>query len=90
MSMSVSLSRLSFRPQNAFKLGKKVEVLTKSSGDFNQKDLLWKAANLGPPEWVSEEWVHDRLILRPALCDDAKTPDKQVYILVKNIAAFNS
>ena len=78
MSLSVSLSRLSFRPENAFKLGKK--VLTKSAGDFNQKDLLWKAANLGPPEWVSEEWVHDRL--RPALCDDAKTPDKQVYMLV--------
>ena len=58
--------------------GKK--VLTKSAGDFNQKDLLWKAANLGPPEWFSEEWVHDRL--RPALCDDAKTPDKQVYMLV--------
>ena len=62
------------------KLGKK--VLTKVKATSIIWNLLWKAANLGPPDWVSEEWVHDRPILRPALCDDAKTPDKQVYTLV--------
>ena len=76
MSTSVSLSRLSFRPEiSNWEEGMDEEVPTKSAGDFNQMetspegirtlDLLWKAANLGPPEWVSEEWARDRL--RPAL-----------------------
>ena len=90
MSLSVSLSRQSFWPEIlSLRMPRTCWMVLKDCVKrFRPKvqatsikgDLSWRDPNPGPPEWVHEEWVHDRL--RPALCDDAKTPDKQVYILV--------